>query len=113
MNKNDFYRYCRLIHGWLSALGLVALCFLSVTGITLNHPEWFSSAPDLVTNNSFELTEAEVAQLRSATQRSPMLVGFAAQRAALNGALDESEAEGDAVGDELFVRLRGIRGTTF
>ena len=39
--KIGFYRQCRLWHGWLSALAFLALMFFSVTGLLLNHPEWF------------------------------------------------------------------------
>jgi uncharacterized protein len=35
----------RTIHWISSALGLASLLFFSVTGITLNHPQWFSATP--------------------------------------------------------------------
>jgi hypothetical protein len=113
MNKNDFYRYCRLVHGWLSALGLVALCFFSFTGLLLNHPEWFSGSPANVAKQSFKLTESEVQQLRASSAPSQALVGIAATRTELKGKLSEEEADGDTVGRELFVRMRGVRGVTF
>ncbi|MCB1689639.1 MAG: PepSY-associated TM helix domain-containing protein [Halioglobus sp.] len=35
----------RTVHWISSALGLASLLFFSVTGITLNHPQWFSATP--------------------------------------------------------------------
>ena len=35
----------RTVHWVSSALGLASLLFFSVTGITLNHPQWFSTTP--------------------------------------------------------------------
>ena len=36
----------RWLHIYLSMLGLGAILFFSVTGITLNHPDWFPSGPE-------------------------------------------------------------------
>jgi len=36
-----FARLNRTLHWMTSALGLVSLVFFSITGITLNHPDWF------------------------------------------------------------------------
>ena len=113
MTKSDFYRYCRIVHGWLSALAFVALCFLAFTGLLLNHPEWVSGAPASVDSYSFALSGAEIAQLQSAKPRAQFLVESAKQRHLLKGELNVDEAEGDLVGNELFVRLQGIRGTSF
>lgn len=113
MTKANFYRYCRVLHGWLSAFAFVALCFLAVTGLLLNHPEWVPGSPASIDTHSFTLSEAEIAQLQAAKPRAPLLVESAKQRFQLKGALNEEEAEGDAVGSELFVRLQGIRGTSF
>jgi hypothetical protein len=41
INKNTL-RFSRLIHIYVSMALLTLLLFFSVTGITLNHPEWFS-----------------------------------------------------------------------
>lgn len=37
-------RFSRTLHWMTSALGLVTLAFFSVTGITLNHPDWFRAS---------------------------------------------------------------------
>ncbi|WP_049721902.1 PepSY-associated TM helix domain-containing protein [Gilvimarinus polysaccharolyticus] len=41
--KSQWARWSRTLHWTSSAIGLVALLFFSVTGITLNHPSWFKA----------------------------------------------------------------------
>lgn len=36
--------WARWVHTYLSMLGLGSLCFFSVTGLTLNHPDWLLGA---------------------------------------------------------------------
>ena len=42
--RRDFYRHSRYVHGWLSAFAFLTLLYFSVTGLLLNHPEWFEPA---------------------------------------------------------------------
>jgi hypothetical protein len=109
MTKNEFYRYCRLVHGWLSALAFIALCFFSFTGLLLNHPEWFAGAATVEKGN-FTLNDAEIRQLRSAALPAQALIEIASNKVELKGAVDENDADGAVVGNELFVRLQGVRG---
>lgn len=44
--------YSRIIHVYVSMALLTLMIFFSVTGITLNHPEWF-------TNDNADVTDAE------------------------------------------------------
>ena len=39
-----FKKWSRLVHIYLSMLGLLAIVFFSITGIMLNHEEWFGFA---------------------------------------------------------------------
>jgi uncharacterized protein len=41
-----FAALIRWLHIYLSMFGLAAILFFSVTGITLNHPDWFSSGAE-------------------------------------------------------------------
>lgn len=41
--KAAFFRFNRTLHWISSAIGLASLVFFSITGITLNHPDWFSA----------------------------------------------------------------------
>jgi hypothetical protein len=38
-------RASRTVHWISSAVGLASLAFFSITGITLNHPDWFAAQP--------------------------------------------------------------------
>lgn len=113
MTKNDFYRYCRLLHGWLSAFAFIALCFFSFTGLLLNHPEWLSSANREVDKRSFTLSNSELTQLRAAADPARMLIELAGQRVALKGSTSEDNVDADSVGNEVFVRAQGVRGESF
>jgi hypothetical protein len=53
INKNTL-SFSRLIHVYVSMALLTLLLFFSVTGITLNHPEWFSE-------NQADIEEVELA----------------------------------------------------
>ena len=46
-----FKKWSRLIHIYLSMLGLLAVVFFSITGIMLNHEEWFGFAEPRVKKN--------------------------------------------------------------
>lgn len=105
-SKQDFYRYCRLIHGWLSAFAFLILCLFSVTGLLLNHPDWpLVTAPEPI-ESTFMLTEADIARLADAEEPEQELIAIASQHVALRGAF----SGGNEVGNELFVRMQGVRG---
>jgi len=113
MTKNDFFRYCRLLHGWLSAFAFIALCFFSLTGLLLNHPEWLSGSTREVDKHNFSLSESELEQLRATDKLSPMLIEFANRRVALKGSTGKDDVDADVVGDEVFLRTQGVRGESF
>ena len=113
MTKTDFFRYCRLLHGWLSAFAFIALCFFSLTGLLLNHPEWLSGSARSVDKHDFALSASELEQLRAVADPSRLLVEFANQRIALKGSTDEGDVDADVVGDEVFLRTQGVRGESF
>lgn len=113
LNKSDFYRYCRLIHAWLSAFAFIALCLFAFTGMLLNHPEWFSGSPAHVDKYNFELTADEVAKLRSSQTSSRTLIDIASSHIQLKGNLEARDEDEAAVGNEVFARMQGIRGTSY
>lgn len=107
-SKQDFYRYCRLIHGWLSAFAFLILCFFSITGLLLNHPEWpLAEAPPSI-EEKFTLEPAELQQLNDAEDPETLLVELAAKRVALKGEMTGA----NQAGNEIFVRMQGVRGLT-
>jgi hypothetical protein len=106
--RHDFYRYCRLIHGWLSAVAFLVLCFFSITGLLLNHPEWAGESVPKPIEAKFRLEEAEMQELFDAKEPELLLPDMAAKRVALKG----ETTGGSQVGNELFVRMHGVRGLT-
>jgi hypothetical protein len=108
MSKGEFYRLCRLVHGWLSAFAFLALLFFSATGILLNHPGLLGGELPPPVETPLALAEPERAAIREADDPARALVDLAASRAALTGAF----VDGELVGDDVFVRLQGAKGVT-
>jgi len=106
MTKGDFFRYCRLVHGWLSAAAFLTLGFFAFTGLLLNHPDWILGAAPQPVETKFQLNREELDEIRVAQTPGQKLAELAAKRAPVLGAY----SSGDMVGRELFVRLRGVRG---
>ena len=106
--KQDFYRYCRLIHGWLSAFAFLILSFFSITGLLLNHPDWASTEAPSPVEEEFTLEEDELRALLDAKEPEALLPDIAAKRVVLKGAY----SGGNQVRNEIFVRLQGVRGLT-
>jgi uncharacterized protein len=107
-SKQDFYRYSRLVHGWLSAFAFLILCFFSITGILLNHPEWATESVPTPIETKFRLEEAELQQLFDAKEPELLLPDMAAKRVALKGEF----TGGNQARNDLFVRMTGVRGLT-
>ena len=53
-----FKKWSRLLHIYLSMLGLLAIVFFSITGIMLNHEEWFGFAEPRVSKHEGTLPAA-------------------------------------------------------
>jgi uncharacterized protein len=107
-SKQDFYRYCRLLHGWLSAFAFLILCFFSITGLLLNHPDWPLAKAPATIEAKFTLEPAELQQLNDAEEPEVLLVELAAKRVPVKGEM----TGGNQAGNEIFVRMQGVRGLT-
>jgi len=106
--KLRFYRQCRLWHGYLSAFAFAALLFFAATGLLLNHPNWFAANEPRGPPVKLTLTPAQLQQLRSAQTPAPILARMVGERTTLYGEFQDGETEMD----QLFVRLRGARGSS-
>ena len=106
--KLRFYRQCRLWHGYLSAFAFAALLFFAVTGIVLNHPNWFAANEPRSPPVKLTLTSSQLQELRTAPAPAQMLAKIVAERITLYGRYQDGEAEMD----QIFVRLRGARGSS-
>jgi hypothetical protein len=107
-SRGDFYRWCRLIHGWLSAVAFLVLVFFAVTGLLLNHPGWISGKAPSPIERQFTLDGDELDRVRSAPEPGEVLAQIAAQRTTVRG----DYSDGEQVGNEVFARLQGVRGLT-
>jgi hypothetical protein len=103
-----FYRLSRVWHGYLSAFAFVWVLFFATSGILLNHPDWFGGGDVPIAERPVHLTPAELAAVKAHAEPGRALVAVVRARAGLNGEF----SSGDLVGDELFVRLKGARGSS-
>lgn len=108
LSRGEIYRQARIWHGYLSAFAFLALLFFAVTGILLNHPDFPRVSSPEPAETRLTLAAAELSKVRSAGDPGAELVEAVADKATLVGAYKE----GEAVGDDLFVRLQGVRGST-
>ncbi len=107
INKNTL-SLSRLIHVYVSMALLTLLLFFSITGITLNHPEWFSGnepvieeielAIDLKLINNPPLSLEQITQVVAVVEREISL--------SLTNAVIESSS------DELFFSIKKAGGHT-
>jgi uncharacterized protein len=106
--KLGFYRQCRLWHGYLSAFAFGALLFFAATGMALNHPNWFAANESQGPLTTLTLTSSQLQQLRQAQAPGPLLTRMVAEQMRLYGEYQDGATELD----QIFVRLRGARGSS-
>jgi uncharacterized protein len=99
-------RTLRAWHGYLSAFAFLILIFFAATGILLNHPTWSQAKPPILTQAYITLTPAQIARLKTSADYGHELETIAADRLKLEGVLINAQRDGD----DLLIRLQGIRG---
>ena len=107
-SKGDFYKLCREWHGYLSALAFIALIFFAATGILLNHPGLLGGGAPEPVEQAFKLDADQIAAVKAAPVPGEALARIAGEKVKLAGAYSDS----DVSGDDVFVRLQGVRGTS-
>jgi hypothetical protein len=107
-DKGAFFRLSRMLHAYLSAFAFLALFFFSVTGILLNHPEWFETYRPAEQKVAFVLAPADLAAAKASPDRGRALAAAAARHASLPGAY----ASADIDGREALIRLEGPKGSS-
>jgi len=85
-----FKKWSRTIHIYISMLGLLAVIFFSVTGIMLNHEEWFGFATPHIVKKEGTLPEAMAKEPDKLAIVEKLRKDFSA-----TGALDSFEIEDD------------------
>jgi hypothetical protein len=85
-----FKKWSRTIHIYISMLGLLSVIFFSVTGIMLNHEEWFGYEEPHITKKEGTLPEAMAKEPDKLVIVEKLRKDFGA-----TGALDSFEIEDD------------------
>lgn len=106
--KINFYRQCRLWHGYLSAFAFLALMFFSATGILLNHPDWIRPADSQPVEIRFAVPRGDIAAALKAADPALALSASVQRQGNLHGVY----ASGDVDGDEAQLRYEGVSGNT-
>jgi len=108
LTKGEFYRQCRIWHGYLSAFAFLALLFFSATGILLNHPDWLKVELPPLAESQVALSPTEVASLQAAKDPGRHLVELVGAKASLKGTF----RNGEVAGRDVYVRMQGVRGSS-
>lgn len=95
INKNTL-SFSRLIHVYVSMALLTLLLFFSVTGITLNHPEWFSESQadveekELVIDAALiEKTPLSLQQIVAVSEKIEQALSISLKNAVIESTKDE------------------------
>ncbi|MCH7336983.1 PepSY-associated TM helix domain-containing protein [Acinetobacter sp. NIPH 2699] len=105
--RRDFYRHARYVHGWLSAFAFIALIFFSVTGLLLNHPEWFKPAQQ-EQSNTIILPEPLMQTIVEQENPTQIILDYLRQQQSLVGRYQSSEI----LDGEVMIRLDSPAGST-
>ncbi|HTK35319.1 MAG TPA: PepSY-associated TM helix domain-containing protein [Caulobacteraceae bacterium] len=106
--RGGFYRLCRMLHAYLSAFAFLALIFFCVTGVLLNHPEWFEAYHPAERTAAVTLTPAELAAAKAAKDPGRALAAAVAARVPLKGAFSSSDIQDGMA----LIRLTGPKGSS-
>lgn len=106
--KADFYKLCRKWHGYLSAFAFAALFFFAVTGIMLNHPDWFAN--DLGDQQAMTVTLPPQLLSSSLELEAPptAITDFLKDKALIVG----SYVRGEIADGSAYLFFESIRGST-
>ena len=105
--RRDFYRHARYVHGWLSAFAFITLLFFSITGLLLNHPEWFEPAKTEETAKLI-LPDSVLKSIKQQENPSDTILEYVRQQQNLVGRYQSSEV----MDNEVMIRLESPAGAT-
>ena len=105
--RRDFYRHSRYVHGWLSAFAFLTLLFFSVTGLLLNHPEWYEPAKTEQTTQLI-LPESILKSIKQQENPSDTILNYVRQQQNVVGRYQSSEV----MDNEVMIRLESPAGAT-
>ena len=105
--RRDFYRHSRYVHGWLSAFAFLTLLFFSVTGLLLNHPEWFEPTKTEQTTQLI-LPESVLKSIKQQENPRDTILNYVRQQQNVVGRYQSSEV----MDNEVMIRLESPAGAT-
>jgi hypothetical protein len=108
LDRGAFYRLCRMLHAYLSAFAFLALMFFAVTGITLNHPEWFPTSGGDIPPATVRLPPESIRAALAAKDPPRALAQAVEENAKVAGAYHS----GDLIDQDALLRWEGVRGST-
>lgn len=104
-DKGALFRLSRMLHAYLSAFAFLALIFFSVTGLLLNHPNWFSfDTRD--SDAKATIAKPDLAQAAKSSDPNAALAALAGKKLHLIGAYKS----GETIDGEANLRFEGVRG---
>lgn len=105
-HRSWLYRQSRMLHAYLSAFAFLTLMFFSLTGLLLNHPEWFEGAKAKPLESRIVLSPAELKAALAQPEPGRALAAGVGERIALRGGYKSAEL----LDDEAHIRLEGVSG---
>ena len=103
-----FYRLSRTLHAYLSAFAFLALIFFSVTGLTLNHPDWFAGRRPAEAVRTVRVPMDQIAAAQGAAEPERALAEAVGRLTPLAGAF----SSGEILDGEALIRLEGPGGVS-
>jgi uncharacterized protein len=104
--KSDLYRHSRMLHAYLSAFAFLALIFFALTGLFLNHPDWFDNNKPATHDQTLTLPLKELTPALQPSTSLPALATIVARAAPVRGIYKS----GEIVDGEAHIRMEGVTG---
>ncbi|WP_051319388.1 PepSY-associated TM helix domain-containing protein [Chitinimonas koreensis] len=104
-DKSWLYRQSRMLHAYLSAFAFIALMLFSLSGLLLNHPDWFKGRNPAV-DHTLRLDAAELREAAGSADPARALAAIVAERIALKGGYKS----GEVIDGEAQIRFEGVSG---
>jgi hypothetical protein len=103
--KIEFYRQCRLWHGYLSAFAFLSLMFFSLTGLLLNHPEWLKQEEAQPQESRVTVSRDAIATAMNMDDKPRALAELLSAKG-----VSGLYASGEVEDGEAYLRFEGISG---
>jgi hypothetical protein len=104
--KIEFYRQCRLWHGYLSAFAFLSLMFFSLTGLLLNHPDWLKQDEAKPLETRITIARDGIAAAMKMDDKPRALADLLSAKGAVGGVY----ASGEVEDGEAYLRFEGVGG---